>query len=330
MSTTNAGPTMPNANRREWLALGLAAAAMPMLPGAARAAILKYALDPVEIAPGVWTIYGIPEPITSKNGGAIANITILDTADGAVVIDAGPSHRYGEALKAMATTLTKKPVVRVYLTHYHSDHVLGATAFDSGTVSAGKTLTADLKTFGNDLTNAMYRVAGDWMRGTDVPKPGREAEDGVEAIGGRRFRLIAMSGHTSEDLCLFEESSGLLFPGDLVFLDRAATTPDAKLEQWRSSLKTLSEIDHKLLVPGHGPVEAGARGIDQTRRWIDTVEAQIGDGFERGLDITELMAEPLPDWTGSIAVARYEYGRSVMHLMPGLEAMRLPRVDGRA
>lgn len=315
---------MPGTSRREALTLGLAAAALPMLRGAARAAVLKYTMNPVAIAPGVWTIYGLPEPITSKNGGAIANITIFDTSEGAVVIDAGPSHRYGEALKAKASELTGKPVVRVYLTHYHSDHVLGATAFDTGTVSAGKTLTADLKKFGNDLTNAMYRIAGDWMRGTDVPAPGREASEGVEAVGERRFRLIPLAGHTNEDLCLFEESTGLLFPGDLVFLDRAATTPDAKIETWRASLKALGGIDHKLLVPGHGPVEAGTRGIEQTRRWLDTVESQINNGFEGGLDITELMAMNLPDWTAAIAVARYEYARSVMHLIPGLERESWP------
>lgn len=327
MTSTTAGSLMSGINRREWLALGLAAATLPVIPGAAEAAVLKYALNPVVIAPGVWTIYGLPEPITAKNGGAIANITIFDTSEGTVLIDAGPSHRYGEALKAKAVELTGKPVVRVYLTHYHTDHVLGATAFDSGTVSAGKTLTADLKTIGNDLTNAMYRVAGDWMRGTDVPQPGREVSEGVEAVGNRSFRLMPLAGHTSEDLCLYEESTGLLFPGDLVFLDRAATTPDAKIDTWRSSLERLKGIGHKLLVPGHGPVEPGARGIEQTQRWLDTIEAQIGDGFERGLDITELMAVPLPDWTNGIAVAKYEYARSVMHLMPGLEATRLPQTD---
>ncbi|GEP08980.1 hypothetical protein [Methylobacterium gnaphalii] len=39
-------------------------------------------------------------------------------------------------------------------------------------------------------------------------------------------------------------------------------------------------------------VEAGARGIEQTLRWLDTIEAQIDDGFERSLDVTELMAVP--------------------------------------
>ena len=313
------GPT-----RREWLALGLAATAFSAPPQTVRAKALKYQLDPVEVAPGVWTIYGLPEPITAKNGGAIANITIFDTKDGAVLIDAGPSHRYGEALKALAEDLTKKPVARVYITHYHTDHVLGATAFDDGIVSGGPALAADLKRSGNDLTNAMYRVAGDWMRGTGIPQPGRTAQDGVEEIGGRRFRTFLLAGHTREDLCLYEEGSGLLFPGDLVFLDRAATTPDAKLDTWRASLKQLAGMDRKLLVPGHGPVEPGARGIEQTNRWLDTVQQTIEAGFEQGLDETELMSVPLPAWTDQIAVGRHEFGRSVMHLLPGLDVERLP------
>lgn len=324
MSRTTGDLVMHPISRRSCLVSSLAAAALPLAPWAASAAVLRYALTPVVIAPGVWTIYGAAEPITAGNGGAIANITILDTSDGTVLVDAGPSNRYGEALKALAQDLTGKPVVRVYLTHYHADHVLGATAFTPETIAAGPGLTADLKRFGSDLASGMYRVAGDWMRGTGVPKPGREAVDGVETIGQRRFRLIRLSGHTDEDLCLFEESSSLLFPGDLVFLDRAATTPDAKLPSWRTSLETVAGIDHTLLIPGHGPVEPGRRGIDQTRRWLDTVEGQIDAGFKRGLDITELMAISLPDWTSAIAVARYEYARSVMHLMPELERESWP------
>ncbi len=254
--------------RRTGLALGLCAVALPWLP--AEAGPLQYPLHPVEIAPAVWTIYGAPEPITRGNGGAIANLTVLDTSDGAVLIDAGPSHRYGTALKALAERLTGKPVVRVYLTHIHADHVLGATAFEPGTVSGGLALRGDLKRAGTDLTNGMYRVAGDWMRGTGVPEPGRVAEAGVETIGERRFRILPLAATPARNLCLFEESSGLLFPGDLVFLDRAATTPDADPERWRGALTMLGEIDHRLLIPAMArsrpdAAESIRRGAGSTR-----------------------------------------------------------------
>lgn len=311
--------------RRDALGLGLGAAGV-LLAGPARAAPLVYALVPKPLAEGVWMVAGANEPITAENGGAIANIAILDTADGAVLIDSGPSHRYGEALKALAEQLTRKPVVRIYLTHVHTDHVLGATAFDPGAVAATPELIADLHARGPGLTDAMYRVAGDWMRGTGSPEAARALDGDVEQIGGRRLRFLRLSGHTASDLAVFDERSGLLFAGDLVFLDRAPTTPDALPAQWRIALDLLAGVPNAGVVPGHGPVETGQRGIGQTRDWLDMVEDRIGDGYERGLDATELMAAPLPAWAEKMAVARYEFARSTMHLLPKLEAARLPLI----
>lgn len=314
--------------RRGAMALGIGAAAMPLIRPAAQAAPLAYRIEPRPLGDGVWMIEGASAPITMENGGAIANIVILDTGEGAVIVDAGPSHSYGVALREVAETLTGKPVARVYLTHIHTDHVLGATAFAPETVWTTPALAADLKARGAGLTDAMYRVVGDWMRGTTTPEPRGEATAPTEDIGERRFRFLDLSGHTASDLVLFEERSGLLIAGDLVFLDRAPTTPDADLGAWRTSLDRLAGVPHGLLAPGHGPAESGARGLGQTRDWLAMVEERIADGFERGLDVTELMAAPLPAWAEKMAVARYEFARSVMHLLPRLEAARLPLVTG--
>ena len=106
-----------------------------------------------------------------------------------------------------------------------------------------------------------------------------------------------------------------------------ATTPHADLERWKISLANLGGIPHTRMVPGHGPAEESTRGLDQTRKWLDTVESQIKDAFEKGLDVTEAIALLLPAWTEKIALSRYEYERTVMHLYPKLEAARWPRVD---
>ena len=314
-------------SRRRALELGLCAAAPFVLPPWAAAAPLSYRIEPKPIADGVWLIEGAAAPITIENGGAIANIVIFDTSEGAVLIDSGPSHAYGEALKATASALTGKPVARVYLTHIHADHVLGATAFPADAVWTTPTLAADLRARGAGLTDAMYRAVGDWMRGSTTPEPGRDVSGEREDVGDRRFRFLPLAGHSGSDLCLFEECSGLLIAGDLVFLDRAPTTPDADLERWRASLATIEGAGGKLLVPGHGPAEAGSRGVAQTRAWLAMIEERIGDGFERGLDIGELTASPLPAWAERMAASRYEFARSVMPLLPRLEAEKLPVVS---
>jgi len=81
-------------------------------------------------------IAGRQEAITFENGGAIANITILDSSEGAIVVDTGPSRRYGEELAKIARDLTGKDVARVYLTHFHPDHVFGNQGFDAGKITA--------------------------------------------------------------------------------------------------------------------------------------------------------------------------------------------------
>lgn len=288
---------------------------------------LSYELKPKPLVDGIWLIAGAQEAITRANGGAIANCIILDTKAGAVIIDTGPSLRYGEALATLARNLTKKEIARVYITHFHPDHMFGNQAFTPQTIASSQGVIDGIKAMGNAFADSMYYAAGDWMRGTEPVAPSTVLTGEPEDFGDRRIRALPMRGHTDSDVAFFDEASGILVAGDLVFLDRAATTPHADIERWRISLATLGGIPHGLLVPGHGPAEPGARGIEQTRRWLETIEPQIKDAFEKGLDIAEATALPLPAWTDTIALARYEYERSVMHLYPKLEASRWPRVD---
>lgn len=314
--------------RRSALGLVSMAMASPWLCArTAHAEPLTYTLKPDKIADGVWIVPGAQEAITFANGGAIANVAILDSEAGAIVVDTGPSRRYGEALAKLATELTSKPVARVYLTHFHPDHVFGCQAFAPEKIVSTAGVAQGLRDLGEGFSDSMYRAAGDWMRGTEVVIPQPLSGEAVDDFGDRRIRPLAMRGHTDSDLVLFDETSGLLFAGDLVFLDRAPTTPHADIERWRISLANLGAIPCSALVPGHGAAEATDRGLRQTREWLEAVEAIVKDGFERGLDVTEAITLPLPAWTERIALARYEFERTVMHLYPQLEAERWPRVD---
>lgn len=319
---------MLRVDRRGALGLGASVFIAPWLKAIeAAAAPLTYTLSPEKLAEGIWLVRGAQEAITIHNGGAIANVAILDSKAGAIIVDTGPSRRYGEALRDLAKTLTGKDVARVYLTHFHPDHMFGNQAFEPGVIASSQGVADGMKELGEAFADAMYRTAGDWMRGTELVLPGKIVGAEAEDFGDRRIRTLSMRGHTGADLVLFDETSGFIFAGDLVFLDRAPTTPHADLERWRISLANLGGIPHRLLIPGHGPAEDSERGLKQTLQWLETVEAQVKEAFEKGLDVTETIALPLPTWTDKIALARYEYERTVMHLYPKLEASRWPRVD---
>ena len=319
---------MHTLSRRQAIAAIAGSAAAPYMAAfGLEASPLTYQLKPQPLIDGVWLVAGVQEAITKANGGAIANSVVLDSSAGAIIIDSGPSLRYGEALSALARELTKKDIARVYITHFHPDHMFGNQAFKSETIASSQGVIDGIKFMGAAFADSMYYAAGDWMRGTEPALPGKVLTGEPEDFGTRTIRPLTMRGHTDSDVVLYDETSGIMFAGDLVFLDRAPTTPHADIERWRITLANLGSIPHGLLVPGHGPAEPGARGIEQTRRWLETIEPQIKDAFDKGLDVAEATALPLPQWTETIALARYEYERSVMHFYPKLEASRWPRVD---
>lgn len=296
----------------------------------ARAQPLSYKFNAVHVADGAWLVRGADEEIARANGGAIANVALFRTGAGAVLVDAGPSLRYGEQLARLARSLTGGPVARVYLTHLHPDHNYATAAFEPGVIAATPALAAELEREGPGFSDGMYRLLGDWMRGTEPHAPGRRVVDGRETVGGRTFRMLPLSGHSASDLAVLDEVTGTLVAGDLVFHDRAPSTPHADIAKWRASLDLLKGLGHARVVPGHGPLDpTPATAIDQTRDWIDWVDAAMADAVRSGLDMVDAGNLPIPPRFARMKVARYELQRTVAHLYPALEAREWPRVDER-
>lgn len=291
---------------------------------------LAYRLEPEPVGDGLWLLRGADAPIARENGGAIANIAILATDAGAVLVDAGPSLRYGQQLAALAKKLTGKAVARVYVTHLHPDHSFGAAAFDAGLVAGTAELRQELTREGPGFSDGMYRLLGDWMRGTEFRLPGRSVAGGEEVIGGRRLKLLALAGHSAADLAIIDTATGTLVAGDLVFHNRAPSTPHADLARWRAALDALKTAGHARLIPGHGPLDPGpAAAIDQTRDWLDWLETSLTEAAANGRSMVEAGAMEIPARFAGMTAARYELQRSVSHLYPALEAKLWPRVDAR-
>ena len=225
-----------------------------------------YRLQPRQIAEDVWLLEGSTDNFAQSNGGNIVNSGFIVTEQGVLVIDSGPSKRYGEALRQAIARVTDKPVLQLWLTHHHPDHVLGNQAFTDVPIAALAGTTQLLREQGEAMAENMYRLVGDWMRGTEVVLPTHNLEPGSLRIGGRQLRLLALRGHTGADLAILDEASGVLFAGDLVFYQRALTTPGTPgLDVWLGDLEQLQALPWKLIVPGHGPLAETAAPFEQMR-----------------------------------------------------------------
>ena len=290
-----------------------------------------YSLKPRQIAAGTWLLEGSTGNFDNANGGNIVNTAFIVTGAGVVVIDSGPSKTYGEAMRRAIAGVTEQPVVLVLLTHHHPDHVLGNQAFADAPIAALAGTRRLLQEQGEAMAENMYRLVGDWMRGTEVLLPSETVEPGVRQVGGHRLRLLGLHGHTNADLAVLDESTGVLFAGDLVFYQRALTTPNSPgLDTWLADLDTLAALPWKVLVPGHGPISAEPAPFVQMRDYLGWLDGLLRDAAGKGEDMNEVIRAPIPERFASVNLSRYELIRSVSHLYPRYEAERLPRVDSAA
>ncbi|AFM33134.1 MULTISPECIES: quinoprotein relay system zinc metallohydrolase 1 [Stutzerimonas] len=289
---------------------------------------LRCTLQPRQIADDVWLLEGSTDNFDKANGGNIVNTGFIVTAAGVVVIDSGPSRRYGEAMRAAIASVTDRPVIKLLLTHHHPDHVLGNQAFADVPIAALAGTTELLREQGNAMAENMYRLVGDWMRGTEVVLPSETLAPGTLEIGGRSLRLLSLRGHTGADLAILDERSGVLFAGDILFYQRALTTPNSPgLDVWLEDLDTLEALPWKRLVAGHGPVADDAAPFVQMRDYLGWLDGLLREAASGGADMNEVIQSPIPERFAGISLTRYELIRSVSHLYPRYEAMALQRVD---
>jgi quinoprotein relay system zinc metallohydrolase 1 len=346
-------PTMTRPALAARLAASLAARlalAMLLLAGlapvgaraGADAARFDYQLAARALAPGVWVVEGENADFSPANGCNIINTGFIATGAGVLVINTGPSKRYGEQLRALIRRTTAEPVIGVLHLNLHPDYFLGNQAFADVPRYASHNTREGMAREAKAYEDNLYRLCGDWMLGTEALLPDQGLPVTLAGapgsaitpvtgtrwrVGEREFMLHEASGHTASDLVLIDRRSGIAFVGGLVFVDRIPTTPHARIEPWLASLdrlQTLVQDDGmQLLVPSHGPVRAGTSGIAQTRAYLGWLDTSFSSHARAGWEMSEVLRAPPPEPFASWAAVKTEYVRNVAHMYPGYERRAL-------
>jgi uncharacterized sulfatase len=291
---------------------------------AAAGAVHDYGLTPIRVADGVHVFVGRVAGFGRENGGNIVNTGFVVGRDGIVVIDTGPSRLYGEQQRAAIARVSLLPIALVLDTHAHPDHFLGNQVYPADRVAALPATIAAIQANGDMLADNLYRLVGGAMIGTQAVVPTVAIGAGRVGAGGSDLRLIGAAGHTDGDLMIFDEKTKTLFTGDLVFVGRAPTTPNADLPRWIATLDEIDRLEFTTLVPGHGAVIHDHAGVAATRDYLRWLGGTLRDAAQRGLDMNEVMRLPLPARFKTWAAIDEEYPRSVAHLYPKIELEALP------
>lgn len=259
------------------------------------------ALPLQQVAPGIHVYLGDPVQMEDSADGKIANLGAVIGEASVAVIDTGVSRAQGQELYAAIRRLTDLPVSHAILTHMHPDHALGTSVFkEAGAEILGHAaMPMALDVRAQSYLDSIARLyPPEEVIGTEITLPDRTVADRDSIdLGGRGLSLQAAgTAHTDNDLTAFDEATGTLFAGDLVFRELAPVI-DGSLIGWLEWLEVSPKPTPRVIVPGHGAVtDSWAEAIGPQTEFLTALRDATREAIAAGAP----MSEAVPQVTKSL------------------------------
>ncbi|MFW6033895.1 MAG: MBL fold metallo-hydrolase [bacterium] len=215
----------------------------------------------------VYLVGGSPSHGFGLSGPMDSHVYLIDGGDELALVDCGMAR--GESLGRIhenirADGLDPKRLRRVFVTHYHVDHMGGLAAWQRRyevVAAAGEEAAAAIEGADAHATGfALAREAGIYPRDYEL-KPAvvqdRLTDGDARRVGDLDVEVVATPGHCRGH-CAFRlvgRDRTHLFTGDCVFFGGRISllnTADSDLAAYRASLLRLDGLDFDALLPGHG------------------------------------------------------------------------------
>lgn len=265
------------------------------------------------IAEGVYAHIGDLGPRTAANEGLNANLGLVVTPAGAVLIDSGATFESARQIHEAVRRVTPQPVRWVINTGGQDHRWLGNGYFiaQGAEVLAHAQSQIDMRNRGHDHVEALRAALGVQAQGTVPALPTRWLSGADErlAFGGVEIELLHRGGaHTPGDWLVWLPQQRVVFSGDVVYVDRLlGVIPVSRTKAWLATFAEIERLAPLQVVPGHGRVTDLATAQAATRDYLSALRAHMKQAVDEGLDISR-------------AVKSFD-GRPFMHLLNAAELM---------
>jgi len=271
-----------------WAGAMLTAGSMALVSLSAQA--VEVTFKPV--APNVYAYVGDIEGRTYENEAINANLGLVVTPAGALLIDSGASLQGAQQIAAAVKKVTPQPIQWVINTGGQDHRWLGNGYFQAqgAELIAHAAGQADMANRGNDHLLALRAALGPLADGTVPTLPTRwlAGPDEPLMLGGVVFQFKHRGGaHTPGDLLVWLPQQRVLFAGDTVYVDRMlGVLPVSHTGRWLKTFEVIEQLDPQVLVPGHGAVTNLATARADTQAYLQALRAHMKKAVDDGTDVS--------------------------------------------
>jgi cyclase len=249
---------------------------------------------------------GVYVAIAKEGGGSVGNAGFIDLGDGVIVFDTFNTPQAAEELKRAVETETASPIKWIVNSHFHGDHIRGNQVFKESTIISSQLTYEKMRDVHpariqqqkhgiNELTDYIASLKEQFSRNEDselkkkisflteverslpilqLTLPQQTFKEEMTFYGTKRSaKLFTLGGgHSCCDAMLYVPEEGVIFMGDLLFVQNQPTFfEESNPETWVRILKNVKELNFEKAIPGHGPV-----GTKQdVAQLIDTIEGRV-------------------------------------------------------
>lgn len=285
-----------------------------------------------EVAPGAWAA------VATSSGACVSNAGIVDLGDSTLVFDTFMTPEAATDLHEAARALTGRRASLVVNSHHHSDHMRGNQVFDGADIIAtarsielmAESAPPDLEVYAQELKDQI-RWLNDRLLTSEDPRDRQELQlaqamveralasvatlsitlptrtyDGSLVIDGTERTAHLMSygaGHTDSDTFLHLPDCGVVFAGDLLFVERHPWAGDGNPDAWIDTLDRMEALDIGPMVPGHGTVTTFAYA-QVLAKYLTFVCDIIRTAESTKVTVAKVAATPVPpqyrDWANPV------------------------------
>ena len=244
----------------------------------------EYHLKPYNVTDGVSCFFGLYGDANQINGGRVVNTCYVESSEGYVVIDSGPTYQYAQQAYIAMQKIKDLPVKYVINTTVEDIHVLGNEFYqERGAILVGPESYYEL--FNQlDSYNIVKKISKEAFLNTRiVPLDSYIKSDRDIVIGDTKIEIKRLDRDEGRHLIVNFPTKKTIFVGDYISNGQAPKIDKChSLGDWKIVLDKVEELPWQYIISSHGTKRTRTALVD-TKKYLNYLAKREKKSIEKSL-----------------------------------------------